>query len=296
MTRKKADLAPLPRLLLTLLFAVPLLLILAKQPWSPLAGLALRRFSLLDLPPEVKHSVGHVVLLPLGAVVVVFVRVTLGIRVFGPFRSVLLAAAFQVTGIPIGLLFLAVVVASIVALRGFLTQMGLSYYGRVSAMLTAVGALVAATLLASAWLNIGYLYGVVHFPMVVLCLLAEVFAKTLQNEGCIPAVWRGGMTALVAVAITLLAGLPVLQRPLLRFPELLMVQAGTIVLIGRFLGFRLLEQFNPGHTAVSQEGVAEYEPREQPPDSFDSNNGGCVPSEPLTHSVETIGNIKGEFI
>jgi hypothetical protein len=296
MNPTKPKLSAGQRFAVALLFAVPVLLILAKQSWSPWADVLARHLSLLDLPQKVERSVGHVVLLPLGALVVVFLRVTLGIRVLGPFRSVLLAMAFQVTGIPVGLLFLALVVGSIVMLRRPLGALGLSYYGRVTTMFTAVGGILAVTLLTSSWLNLEFLYGVVHFPMVVLCLLADAFAKTLENEGPASALWRGTMTAVAAVLITLLAGIPALQGLLLRYPELLAGQIGVIVLITRFLSFRVLERFNLEPVAASEEATAAATTPAQNPASSFGKRGSDGLLKKRTNQTEAVVKFQGELI
>jgi hypothetical protein len=99
--------------LVSLLFIVPLLIVIGKWPALPTSGLLTQWFSLDALPAAVHHGARHILFVPLGAVLVVFCRLTLGIRVLGPFRSILLAVAFQVTGILVGLIFLAVIQALI---------------------------------------------------------------------------------------------------------------------------------------------------------------------------------------
>jgi len=232
-------------LALRLLFIVPLLVVVTKLPTAPTSDLFTRFFSLGDLPEKLQGRLRYILFVPLGALIIVFFRLTLGIRVLGPFRSILLAVAFQRTGIPFGLIFLAVVIATIVTARPLLRGIRLPYFGRVSVILSEVAVILIITLLAGEGLGSNALLGVVYFPIVALCLTADSFARIRLKEGFRSAVWRGAMTALVAVLITFLSQIQTLKAILLRFPELLFAQIGCIVVIAKFLDFRLLHWLNP---------------------------------------------------
>jgi hypothetical protein len=241
-------------LLTLLLFIVPLAITVGKCSALPTSGFLTEWFSLDSLPAGVRQSAGHILFVPLGAVLVVFCRLTLGIRVLGPFRSILLAVAFQVTGVFLGLAFLAVIMAIILAVRPLLRFFRMPYFGRVSSILSVVAAAMVLGLLASAWLETESLHLVASLPIVVLCLMGEGLAKTLAREGPRSALWRGVMTALLAVGITLLTEIPGFRNLLLHYPELLVLQVGCIVVVAKFLNLRLLEWMNP--TAVKRRAKA----------------------------------------
>jgi hypothetical protein len=244
--RKKKELTAGQVGLVSLLFIVPIAIMIGKWSALPTAEFLMRWCSLTFLPDEkALAGAGHILFVPLGAVLVVFWRLTLGIRVLGPFRSILLAVAFQFTGIVWGLVFLAVIMAIILAVRPLVRFLRMPYFGRVSSILSVVAAAMVLGLLASAWLREESLLHVVSLPIVVLCLMGEGLAKTLAREGPRSALWRGAMTALLAVVITLLTLIPGFRDLLLRYPELLVLQIGVIVLVSRLLDFRLLEWMNP---------------------------------------------------
>ena len=245
-TRKKKVLTAGQVGVMALLFLVPLAIMVGKWSALPTAEFLMRWCSLTFLPDEkAMAGAGHILFVPLGAVLVVFWRLTLGIRVLGPFRSILLAVAFQFTGIGWGLVFLVVIMAIILAIRPLVRFLRMPYFGRVSTILSVVAAAMVLGLLASAWLREESLLHVVSLPIVVLCLMGEGLAKTLRREGPRAALWRGAMTALLAVIITLLTLIPGFRDVLLRYPELLVLQIGVIVLISRLLDFRLLAWINP---------------------------------------------------
>jgi hypothetical protein len=84
-----------------------------------------------------------------------------------------------------------------------------------------------------------------YFPIIVLCLTGEGFSRTLVNEGLLSAMWRGAMTTLIAVLITLLAGITGIQQFLINYPEFLITQIALIIVISEWFDLRLLSRFNP---------------------------------------------------
>jgi hypothetical protein len=231
--------------LLLALFGIPCLLMLAKSPRSPISTWLIEHASLVSLPAGLQHKLTHILFVPLGAILVVLVRLTLGLRVLGPFRSILLAVAFQATGAVLGLVFLAVTIAIVASIRPLLRAMALPYFGRITVMLSSVAVLITLGVMGSQWFHVGSLQSIVYFPIVVLCLVADAFARTASKEGLRSALWRAGTTALTAVGLAALADHPQLTQHLLLYPELLVLQIGCIIVISRYMNWKCLEWLNP---------------------------------------------------
>lgn len=248
----KGNLSRNQKWMLALLLLLPLVVAAGKWSVLPTSEFLTRSISLVDIPPEMQRRVHYVLFVPLGAILVVLCRLTFGIRLFGPFRSILLAVAFQITGIVLGIIFLILTVGAVAVIRPELKRMRLPYFSRVSVTLSLVSVIIIATMLSAVWLDAGSLQRVAYFPLVVLCLIGEAFARTLQKEGLRSALWRGTMTVMVGVLLTLLAGIPELRQLMLRFPELLVAQIGCIMVISEFLDLRLFEWLNPA--AAEDEG------------------------------------------
>ena len=243
--RPKGNLSGGRKWFLIALLGVPILIVLGKVLDLPLSDSLSRVFSLVNIPDEMHARVRYLLFVPLGALFVVFTRLTLGIRLLGPFRSILIAVAFQITGILFGLVFLIMVVAVVVVLRPLLKTIQLPYFARVSVILSTVAAIMVLALLVGNWLGVESLHTWAYFPVVVLSLTGEGFARTLGREGTRSAMWRGAMTVLVAILITLISSVPRVQQLLLRFPEFLVLQIGLIVVIAEFFDLRLLQWINP---------------------------------------------------
>ncbi len=247
------------RWLLVLLFLLPAVMILIKTPGLPTADFLREHASLAEFPDRLQHKLGHILFVPLGALLVVFARLTLGLRVLGPFRSILLAVSFQVTGLVLGLLFLVTTIVAVVGIRHALRQFRLPYFGRITVMLSAVAGLMTVGVMASEWFEWQLLQTLAYFPIVVLCLVADAFARTMNKEGMRSAVWRGTVTVLIAVALAGLAGIPLMAELMIRYPELLMVQIGGILIVSRYCSWKLLEPWNP---KVGEDEEDEYEREE----------------------------------
>jgi D-alanine-D-alanine ligase len=243
--RPKGNLARGHEWTLVVLVVLATAVTVGRMAWAPTAE-ALGRFaSLTSLPPSMLDRVGYLLFVPVGALVVVLVRLTLGIRLLGPFRSILLAIAFQITGVTLGLIFLAAVIAAIVLLRPHLKQMGLPYFGRVSVILGTVSGLMICAVLAASWLGLESLQRVAYFPVVVLCLAGDGFAIKLNHEGLASALWRGATTAGVAVLITGISNITGVDRFLLSYPELVIHLVVWMILVSEHFDLRLLAWLNP---------------------------------------------------
>lgn len=212
---------------------------------SPAAETVRHFVALRQANGPLSSHLSHVLLVPLGALFAVFFRLTLGVRVLGPFRSVLLAIAFRMTGLVVGLTFVIVVLATIVAVRPLLARMRLPQYSRLSATLSTVALVIVLTVLVGRAFGWQALTLAGYFPIVVLSLTAEGFASALRREGPRSALWRGFATVALGVFIAQLSAMPGFEALLFDHPELLLVEVALMLATAEFLGFRLFAALNP---------------------------------------------------
>ena len=235
---------------------VPCLLLLGKVHGAPTSEFLTRHVTLTQVPRSLHAAVDDVVFVPLGALVVVLFRLTLGLRVLGPFRSILLAFAFVATGVVTGLIFLAATVTTLVLLRPLIRALRMPYFGRISVMLSVVALLIVLVAMAGEWLGSRSLHEVVRFPIVALCLVGDAVARTIRKEGLASGIWRTGMTALAAVIVATLASLTALRQLLLRDPELLLAEVALLIGLSSYGAWRLLERMNPSTKAARRKASA----------------------------------------
>jgi uncharacterized protein with transglutaminase domain len=240
------------RRLLIALLVLPVLVLLARLPGSPAASTLNGFVSLAGSPRHFHRHLEYVLFVPLSAAVVSFFRLTLGLRVLGFFRPILIAIAFRTLGVPLGVLFLAGVLLTVTVLWPALR--GSHYYARISILLSLMAMLLVLPMTIDQWWPAPWLEHVAYFPIIALCLVSDSFAKTLDAQGLPEAAWQALNTVLAAAAITFLFDGSGLTRALLRFPELLAFQIGIVLAIERFLRFELFAGVNPLKTLKTGSG------------------------------------------
>jgi hypothetical protein len=229
--------------LFVILLLLPALVMAGKYPLFPTSAAFTSWFSLADLPKHVQAHAEYMLFVPLSAVVVAFFRLTLGIPVLSLFRPILTATAFRMMGVPAGLLFLTLVLGAIVVMRPLLK--GRHYYARVPVLLSIVSSfMVVPLMLARSWHD-SSLQHLAYFPLISLALICEAFTKTLDEKGLAEAAWPTLNTVIVGMVINWIATFHGTLHLLLRFPELLVLQIGVVLLIEKYMHFELLEGKNP---------------------------------------------------
>ena len=195
--------------------------------------------SLSTIPADQRNAVLYLLFLPTCALLVALARLTLGIRVLG-YRSILIAVGFHQSGVIPSLILIGVAVATIVLLRPWLRRIKLPYYGRVSVILCIVAMTMVGALLADPFIRSDVLWGVAYFPVIVLAMLAEGIASTLDKNNAVSASWSAITTILLAFVIAIVCWTPALRTLMLQFPELVLPQIVAIILVSEYLDLRLL--------------------------------------------------------
>ena len=229
--------------LFAILLLLPVLVMAGKYPLFPTSAAFTSWFSLADLPKHVQTHAEYMLFVPLSAVIVAFFRLTLGIPVLSLFRPILVAIAFRVMGVPTGLFFLALVLGTIVVMRPLLK--GRHYYARVPVLLSIVASFMVVPLMLARYSHGLWLQHLAYFPLISLALICEAFTKTLDEKGLAEAAWPTLNTVIVGMVINCIANFHGTLHLLLRFPELLFLQIGVVLLIERYMHFEVFEGKNP---------------------------------------------------
>ncbi|MCP4005011.1 MAG: hypothetical protein GY725_12525 [bacterium] len=199
--------------------------------------------SLKNIPAADRSSILYMLLLPTGAMLIVIARLTFGLHVIG-FRAILISVAFQESGIVPSLILIAVVAAIVLGVRPTLVRIKLPYVARVSVIMSIAVLILIIALTAAPWLHSDVLWRVAFFPVIVLGLLAEGIAKTMDRDSVFSGVWRTGMTIVVALVLAGLGQFSVLGEVAMQFPELLLVELVAIFLISEFLDLRICQDWD----------------------------------------------------
>jgi hypothetical protein len=203
--------------------------------------------SLYQLPIEEQSMFRMLLLLPLGALIVAFMRIVVGIRTSGTFMPVLIAVAFVQTNLIPGLIAFIVVVSLGLLMRSYLSSLNLLLVSRISALIILVIFITAGISI------IGYQFGfntgmtVTFFPMVILAWTIERMSILWEEEGAREVAIQGSGSLFVAVCAYLVMSAPLAAHLTFNFPELHFSLLGVILLMGQYTGYKLTElrRFNP---------------------------------------------------
>lgn len=212
---------------------------------SPLASLGHFLDTAVTLewvPIAQRHLVIYLMLLPTAALLITLARLTFGLRVLG-FRSVLIAVGFQEVGVLPSLVLIAVVLAVIALLRPWMRRIRLPLYARISMILALTACIQIFFLLLGSWQRSPVIFNLAFFPVIILALMAEGIAGTMDQKRPATAAWRLSWTLALALLLYALMNFGPFLKLLLRAPELMLLQIVAIVLVAEFLDFRLLQDW-----------------------------------------------------
>ncbi|MDV2077704.1 inactive transglutaminase family protein [Marinobacter xestospongiae] len=203
--------------------------------------------SLYQLPIEEQSMFRMLLLLPIGALVVAFMRIVIGIRTSGTFMPVLIAVAFVQTSLVPGLIAFIAVVCLGLLMRGYLSALNLLLVSRISALIILV--IFITTGLSIVGYQMGFNTGmtVTFFPMIILAWTIERMSILWEEEGAREVLVQGFGSLFVAVVAYLAMSAPLASHLTFNFPELHLVVLGLILLLGQYTGYKLseLRRFHP---------------------------------------------------
>jgi hypothetical protein len=211
-------------------------LALAKNSDSIFSRLGVHR-----LPIEEQSMFKLLLLLPLGAAVVVFMRVMIGLQTAGTFMPILISLAFLQTSLLPGLVSFISVVGIGLVLRSYLSRLNLLLVSRIATLIVLVIFVISA--LSIIGYQLGYSTGmtITFFPMIIIAWTIERMSILWEEDGPHEVLIQGGGSLLVAVIAYLLMQWPLLQHLTFNFPELNLVLLVLILAMGQYTGYKLSE-------------------------------------------------------
>ncbi len=217
------------------------------------AGEEMVPFSLSALPVEEQSLFKGLLLLPIGVIIVVFLRIIVGIKTSGTFMPVLIAMSFLQTSLAIGLIGFVAIVGVGLVVRSWLSHLNLLLVARISAVIITVIALIG--LISFFTYKIGLTEGVkiTFFPMIILSWTIERMSILWEEEGYKEVIKQGGGSLFVAVCAYLSMSSFFIQHLTFNFLGLQLILLALVLLMGNYTGFRLseLKRFKPLASQIS---------------------------------------------
>ena len=243
-------------MILARIFAMPGMLL---ADWPLLGGLSQlgsvlnNGLTLTWVPVSDRDTVIYLLLLPTAALLISIVRLTLGLRVLG-YRSVLIAVGFNEIGILPSLMVIFVVLGIVILMRPSIRRARLPLYARISMVLAITACILVSALFIGSWLRSEWIWSLAFFPVIILAMMAESVAEALERESLASAAWRLTWTIGIALVLFMLMRNLTVLDVLLRFPELMLLQLLSIVLVSEYFDLRLFQGWqntNFGETVSS---------------------------------------------
>ncbi|MBB1361692.1 MULTISPECIES: inactive transglutaminase family protein [unclassified Shewanella] len=204
-------------------------------------------FSLYQLPLEEQSTFKGILLIPIGVLVVVFLRVIVGIKTSGTFMPVLIALAFIQTTLLTGLIGFLLIVAFGLMIRSYLSTLNLLLISRISAVIIVVIFIIGLFTLISFKLGLSEGLTITFFPMIILAWTIERMSILWEEEGPKKVFVSGGGSLFVATLAYLAMDNQLVQHWVFNFLGIHLVILALVLVMGQYTGYRLteLKRFKP---------------------------------------------------
>ena len=204
-------------------------------------------FSLYQLPLEEQSLFKGILLIPIGVLVVVFLRVIVGLKTSGTFMPVLIALAFIQTTLVTGLVGFLLIVAFGLMIRSYLSRLNLLLISRISAVIIVVIGIIGLFTILSYKFGLSEGLTITFFPMIILAWTIERMSILWEEEGAKEVFVQGGGSLLVATLAYLAMSATWVQHWVFNFLGIHLVILALVLLMGQYTGYRILElkRFKP---------------------------------------------------
>ncbi|MFT5082063.1 MAG: hypothetical protein ACI9Y1_000085 [Lentisphaeria bacterium] len=215
-------------------------------------------FSIHSLPLEEQTLFKSILLIPVGVLIVVFLRVFVGLRTSGTFMPVLIAIAFIQTNLIPGLIGFVVIVGIGLMIRSYLSRLNLLLVSRISAVIIFVIVMIASFSVLAYQLGLSEGLKITFFPMIILSWTIERMSILWEEEGPQEVLVQGGGSLFVALMAYMFMTNDLLRYLTFNFLGLQLVFLAMVLMMGSYTGYRLLElkRFGPLNRSDSTDGQA----------------------------------------
>lgn len=197
--------------------------------------------SLFSLPSDSQLVFRALFLVPIGALVIAFLRQVVGVSTFGTFMPVLIALSFREIGLLNGILLFTGLVGAGLLLRAYFSKLHLLLVPRLTAVLAIVTLLMALIALVGNAAKIPLGLSISLFPLVILTMTIERMSIMWEEVGAREALIRGFGSIFAAIVAFLIVSNEQIEYLAFVFPELMLIVVGLAVLLGGYNGYKLSE-------------------------------------------------------
>lgn len=184
-----------------------------------------------------------VLLLPMLATIVAFVRHMIGLPTLGLYVPIALSITFVATGVTAGLVLLIAIILAATLAKMLLKPVKIMQLPKVAMSMFLVSLVIFATLTFSARAGILVVKQLSIFPVLLLILLSERVVELQLERSLKETVQITAVTCLLGVVGYGLLTAPFIQDTILLYPEFTLFLIPANYIIGRYFGLRLTEYY-----------------------------------------------------
>ncbi|MFA5947559.1 MAG: 7TM domain-containing protein [Candidatus Gracilibacteria bacterium] len=201
------------------------------------------------------NTIALLLLLPVIATVVTFMKQFVGITTFGIYTPTIMTLSFLIIGLPAGLMTLLSAISIGALSRPILKKTRMLFIPKMAVLLTIVSLLLFLILILSVYLNFfnAAFLSIAIFPMLILSTLVEQFISVKTEKGFSSAALLMGETIFVAIIAYILVGGEInlvlfsfkfnfIKNLMISYPETIFLILIINILLGKWTGLRLLER------------------------------------------------------
>jgi hypothetical protein len=194
-----------------------------------------------------EQVLAYILLAPLVATLIVFLRQVVGLKSLGVYHPLLLAFAFVGAGLREGLFFFLLIVLLANAITYLVKKFPLLYLPRLTIVVT-VTALSLLLVISIIRLSDYRLTLSDYFPIIIILALSDKLVTAQMKRNAKPALIMTGSTLAIALLGYLILNINWLQSAVLSYPLIFLLTIIVInIFLGRFRGLRLNELWRFRH-------------------------------------------------
>ena len=197
--------------------------------------------SIHSLPLSEQSLFKGILLVPMGVLLVVFMRTLIGLKTSGTFMPVLIALAFMQTSLLTGLIGFLLIVSVGLVIRSYLSRHNLLLVARIALVIISVVLIMALFSVLSFRFGLSEGLKLTLFPMIILSWTIERMSILWEEDGAKEVFHQGGGSLFVAILGYLIMSNNWVQHLTFHFLGLQFIFMALVMLCGSYTGYRLLE-------------------------------------------------------
>lgn len=204
-------------------------------------------YSIYSLPLSQQNTLKWLSIFPLAILIIVLMRNVVGVQTMGTFTPMLISMSLIKTGFWGGILCFTLIIAVGLVIRFLMSKFNLLLVPRISAVVIFVILMMQGLTILGYRMDFDIAQAAVFFPIIITAWVIERASITWEEDGPANAGKEVFFSILVAIIVYFVISSEYIRHIMFAFNEINLVILLTVMLLGTYTGYRLLElkRFHP---------------------------------------------------